>query len=182
MQTCASCDGPLTRGGIWDGPLRFCGHACLRAGVAGRFAVSRAHLEEAVWKIHQGQCPRCGERGPVDLHTSFHVWSAVIVTHWMADARLSCERCARSARRKAAGRSLLLGWWGVPFGLVMTPVQVVRNVAGNLRSVDSGMPSRALVEFVHARLAEELVALHVPEFHAERSNEAAPQTLAAPPR
>lgn len=164
MKECARCGAPMASGGMWDGPLRYCGAECLRLGPAERFIVPRAHLEGVVWEIHQGPCPHCGGPGPVDLHASWHVWSAVVLTRWMRDARLSCEPCGRAARWRAAGKSFLLGWWGFPVGLVMTPVQIGRNVAGNFTSVDASRPSRALVDFVHARLHRDLVAAEVDEY------------------
>ena len=166
MQVCARCGRAVTEGGKWDGPLRFCGDECLRAGPAGVFGITRVELEEAVWKVHQGACPRCHGHGPVDVHSSHHVRSIVLVTWWRNDSFLACEPCARAARWKAARRSMLLGWWGFPIGLVMTPVQVWRNVAPNLRLTDSGKPSEALVEFVHARLTSERIAARVPEYDA----------------
>ncbi len=32
------------------------------------------------------------------------------------------------------GFSLLAGWWGAPFGLVLTPVQLVRNAIALMQS------------------------------------------------
>ena len=64
-------------------------------------------------------------------------------------------------------KSLLLGWWGFPVGLVMTPVQIVRNIARNLATVDPTRPSRELVDHVHQRLSRELIAAQVPEYEAE---------------
>ena len=45
------------------------------------------------------------------------------------------SRCAAS-RRSSAMRlfSLLFGWWGFPFGLVITPVQIGRNLVGMFRA------------------------------------------------
>ena len=39
---------------------------------------------------------------------------------------------------------LLLGWWGFPWGLILTPVQVVRNVSGMLSGRESSRPSEDL--------------------------------------
>jgi hypothetical protein len=159
MATCAHCQAHVGAGdGKWDGPLRFCGSECLNRGAAGAFAVPSAQLQEAIRKIHQGDCPQCSGPGPVDLHTAYHVWSIILWTQWSRSARLSCDACARSARRKAARRSLALGWWGFPAGIVMTPVQIWRNLAANRKPRHAHRASQDLVDFVHARLTEERVA------------------------
>ena len=167
MKTCARCRRPIDSGGKWDGPLRFCGDECLSLGPAEDFLVSRAQLETAVWQVHQAPCPRCGGPGPVDLHPSWHVASVLVLTWWRREEHVACEPCGRSIRRKAAMKSLLLGWWGFPVGLVMTPVQIVRNIARNLAAVDPTRPSRELVDHVHQRLSRELIAAQVPEYEAE---------------
>ena len=48
--------------------------------------------------------------------------------------------------------SLALGWWGIPWGLIMTPVQVVRNVTGLISPPDPIEPSEKLKDFVRLSL------------------------------
>ena len=48
--------------------------------------------------------------------------------------------------------SLLLGWWGVPWGLVMTPVQVWRNLAGLRLEAERAHPSPLLETLVRQLL------------------------------
>jgi hypothetical protein len=56
-----------------------------------------------------------------------------------------------------AAFSFFAGWWGFPWGLVMTPVQVIRNIVGMLQSGDSATPSEDLRRIVSASLAEQLL-------------------------
>ncbi len=72
--------------------------------------------------------------GPLDLRRSHWVWSAFIVTRWKTDQHIECAPCGRLRQAKAMGFSLLAGWWGVPFGLILTPVQLVRNAIALLQS------------------------------------------------
>ncbi len=44
-----------------------------------------------------------------------------------------------AAYRKALLHNLLLGWWGIPFGLIWTPVALAAN-AKALRQVRAGAP------------------------------------------
>jgi hypothetical protein len=53
--------------------------------------------------------------------------------------------------------SALVGWWGVPFGLVITPVQIIRNLLGLLSSGPSLEPSAELEKRVRLAIAAQLV-------------------------
>jgi hypothetical protein len=50
---------------------------------------------------------------------------------------------------------LVLGWWGFPWGLLVTPVQVVRNIAGMVSGPDPGRPSERLETIVRGVIAEQ---------------------------
>jgi hypothetical protein len=154
---CAYCDTRILFGGIRDGVLRFCNARCRSQGVL--LAVSRrvpdAIVNGELRKVHQGACPRCGGRGPVDVHTSHRVWSAVVVTSWSSRVHIVCRRCGSDTRMSDAFFSLACGWWAVPWGPLMTIVQVVRNIVGN--ETDPSKPSPQLEKLVRLRLAEDLL-------------------------
>jgi hypothetical protein len=57
---------------------------------------------------------------------------------------------------KAIAYSGLLGWWGVPFGLIITPYQLTRNIAGMLRRADR--PSPDFIRVMRVHLAERVAA------------------------
>lgn len=94
----------------------------------------------------------------MDLHTSHEVWSIVFVTSWKSLPRIRCRSCG--VKRQVAGLffSLLAGWWGVPWGFLVTPVQGFRNVASLARPPDPMRPSDALVAQLRLLLAEQRVA------------------------
>jgi hypothetical protein len=48
--------------------------------------------------------------------------------------------------------SAVLGWWGFPFGLILTPVQMTRNIIGMCRGSGTGQPSPDLRRLVLANL------------------------------
>lgn len=103
--------------------------------------------------IKQCDCPRCRQRrSPVELRTEHWVWSAVFVTRFGRRTGLACRECARAGNLKALASSVLLGWWGVPFGLLITPYKIFAN-AGELLRKDRPEPSDALRDLVRARLA-----------------------------
>jgi hypothetical protein len=52
--------------------------------------------------------------------------------------------------------SLFLGWWGFPWGLILTPVQIGRNLFGLVRSPSSFAPSAQLERIVRLTIAEDI--------------------------
>ena len=67
------------------------------------------------------------------------------MTSWSSKPHICCRSCGNKTRMGAALFSLLFGWWGVPWGFIMTPVQVVKNVAGIMRGSDHPGPSDELL-------------------------------------
>jgi hypothetical protein len=54
--------------------------------------------------------------------------------------------------------SLALGWWGFPWGLIVTPVQIARNITGMLKGPDPLAPSAKLERAVRMNIAANAVA------------------------
>lgn len=154
MAQCNYCGTTVLVGGVREGDRRYCGSACAakgRAAAQGRQLPDDVVRAE-VARVHAGPCPKCGGAGPVDVHTSYRVWSALYLTRWSSSPQLSCRRCGNKARGVGALFSLVLGWWGFPWGLLLTPVQVIRNVAGMLRATDPRTPSPQLDSVVRLHM------------------------------
>jgi hypothetical protein len=56
------------------------------------------------------------------------------------------------------GFSLLFGWWGIPSGLILTPVQITRNLMGVFSPPDPRRPSPKLEKLVRLNLARQILA------------------------
>jgi hypothetical protein len=175
MATCEYCGTTILFGGVREGELRFCNDKCREAG---QVAVVSQHippdiLARKVAEIHQGPCPVCGGRGPVDVHTSHKIWSALVITHWSSDPQVCCRSCGRKSQFNSLLFSLLLGWWGIPHGLIMTPVQVGRNLAGLWGGPAPDKPSEQLIKLVRLSLAAQVLLA--------REAEKSPAASGAPP-
>ena len=155
MTKCDYCGSTILFGGTRDAERRYCNATCAAQGTLA--ARSREVPEEAVRaevaRIHRGPCPQCNGAGPVDVQTSYRVWSALYVTRWSSRPQVACRRCGTKARIADTLFSLVLGWWGFPWGLLITPVQIVRNVSGLFRASASGSPSPQLAGMVRLHMA-----------------------------
>ena len=156
MAVCKTCNTTILFGGKQAGGMRFCNDVCLDKGqvLITAAALDPATVEAAAWEVHRGLCPQCGGSGPVDLHTSHQVWSLLLISSWKSLPRVSCRACGVRKQLGAILFSFFLGWWGFPWGLLMTPVQIVRNVSGLAVPPAPEQPSRELLEHMRLFLAE----------------------------
>lgn len=160
MAKCEHCRTTIIFGGVREGGYRFCNQKCRDSTV---FLSASAELPdefvlEKAREVHEGLCPKCGGTGPVDVHTAHTVWSALVMTSWKSTPHLCCQSCGTKARLSALTFSGLLGWWGFPWGFLVTPAQILRNAGGLFRGGDPARPSEELVKLVRARLCAQFIA------------------------
>lgn len=160
VRRCDACNLWVLLSDIEDGDYRYCCDACLETGPV--FPRSRqlpaADVRLKALKISSGRCGQCQGPGPVELRTSYRIWSVVVLTHWSSRQQVSCRRCGLRAQLRGLVYSVLLGWWGLPLGVLMTPVQIVRNLVAMLRVPDPQQPSPGLVHRASLQLAQERIA------------------------
>jgi hypothetical protein len=159
MASCAYCNTTIILGGKKDGDLRFCNADCLRKGALVRLArqLPPAEVQRYVANVHRGMCPECSGPGPVDVHTSYRVWSALFMTSWSSRPALCCQSCGTKRKWGDTAFSLFLGWWGLPWGVLVTPMQLGRNLVGMVRTPDPQAPSPAMENLLRLGMAAEMV-------------------------
>ena len=155
MAYCDHCGTRVLFGGKRDRGHRFCSARCHEKGRPLLDAFERVGplVPAALKERHQGRCPACAGAGPVDVHSAHYVYSLVLYTSWTDTERVSCRPCGRRAQSSAVLKCLLLGWWGIPFGLLMTPIQIARNLHGLFSPPDPRHPSAALKRHVQTQVA-----------------------------
>ncbi|MNI30233.1 hypothetical protein D3C73_840740 [compost metagenome] len=88
-------------------------------------------------------CPICNNTRDKLNGTIYHSIKSIIVmsiteTRWI----IACPDCLDKQNRKAIVSCSLLGWWGIPWGILKTPVYIYRNlkVKGENRISDPNGP------------------------------------------
>ena len=56
--------------------------------------------------------------------------------------------------------SIFLGWWGIPWGILLTPVQIGKNVVALFKSHSSVDPSAQLGQLVRIGIASQALREH----------------------
>ncbi len=163
MQSCDYCGSMVIFGAYRKGEERFCNATCADRSVllASAAPIPPEALAAEVSAVHRGRCPRCHGPGPVDVLTSYQIWSVVLLTRWQSIPDICCGSCGFKAALWNTLFSATLGWWGVPWGLIMTPVQVTRNLIALTRNPHPYEPSPALRRAVGRMMATQAAREHV---------------------
>ena len=158
MASCAQCGSTIMFGGRKHGEIRFCSAKCEKDGA---HLISTIEIPEKVIayeasRIWKGNCPICDGEGPTDIHTAHSVWSAIVITRWVSLPQVSCKSCGRKQMYVGILKSTLLGWWGFPWGIFITPAQIIRNIFGIVAPPDPSKPSKELLKFARFQLANRI--------------------------
>lgn len=156
MSECSYCGKTILFGGRTIEKRRYCGAACASRHGLLELAdqvphdVLRKHAQ--AWRA--GVCPKCRKNaGPVDVYAEHRVHSFVLITQWRSRRTVCCRRCGRLCQLRGALYSAALGWWGFPWGLLVTPVQIARNVAGMAARAPE-QPTPSFERLVRLQLAQ----------------------------
>ena len=170
MATCEYCGTTYRGGAAVHGTLRFCTHSCRERGKKLELLddFPPKVIDAEISALRSGPCAECGSLSAIDAHKSHFVHSIVLWTTWRSTTDICCKPCGRKHQFKAIGYCGLLGWWGIPFGIIITPVQIFRNALAIMRRDDQ--PSNAFVRISRLHLADRIIAASRPhENHRQRS-------------
>jgi hypothetical protein len=159
MAKCDYCGSTILFGGKRDGTLRFCNDNCHQKGSLLVLAnkIPSDVVQQLLNEVHTGTCPKCGGPEPVDVHTSHNVMSFLIVTRWGSKPQISCRSCGFKSQLNGALTSFVLGWWGLPWGIIITPIQIIRNVVGMFGRPDPAQPSLQLQTLLKMNFAAQII-------------------------
>lgn len=162
MATCAYCNTTILFGGKRQDGMRFCNAKCAEGGrlLSIGSQLPSADVLHFVRQVHQGNCPRCSGEGPVDVYKSYRVWSALFLTSWSIRPTVCCRSCGTKKTLLDTLYSTALGWWGVPWGVVMTPVQIVRNIKALIQRPNPKVPTAELERMVRLHMASSIAQAH----------------------
>lgn len=160
MAKCGYCGSTIFLGGVTAGGQRFCNRTCYQNAFVLSVTknIPADQIDRRVEEVWRGNCPVCNQLGPVDVHRFHQVWSVLILTRWTSASRVSCKACGVKRQLGAVAFSFSLGWWGIPWGLILTPVQISRNLAGIAGKAGRDQPSDNLRKLVIINIGTQLLA------------------------
>ncbi|MBR8315784.1 hypothetical protein KDW36_21620 [Burkholderia dolosa] len=155
MTECSHCGRTFLIGGRSIDGRRYCGPACAHAHpiVVEAERLPDATVRQYVDDCRYGPCPICRrDDRPVDVHASHRVVSLLFVTRWATRRHVCCRRCGRRKQALALLASAAFGWWGLPWGIVLTPIQLARNALG-LAARDPDVATQQFEQLLRRKLA-----------------------------
>lgn len=153
MSKCLNCGRHSIILSVEEAGETFCSERCCKAFPLMQWAgVRPEETYRRAMEIRNAACPCCGKPGLLDAHKLHRVWSAVVLSVWSTRTVVCCRRCGREEQLAAASLSLALGWWGLPLGPLLTPVQVIRNLLAMRRPIPAS-PSAELLAAARRDLA-----------------------------
>ncbi len=115
---------------------------------------SKEELEALIERYRRGACPQCGSRAEMlNAATVAVAHSFLIFSMLQPKVIVGCSGCIRAEAKRLSAKSLLLGWWGIPWG----PIFTIRALSANAKakSVDvNGMPTLDLCNHVINNIGE----------------------------
>lgn len=160
MAKCDFCGTSILMGGVRAGQQHFCNNKCAQNASILNVAqqIPADILEKRIEEVWRGNCPKCNGTGPIDVHKYHQVWSALVLTRRTTDSQVSCRSCGTRRQVESLLISLVAGWWGFPWGLIYTPVQVARNISDMMNGPDTSQPSQELRKMVRVNLGAQILA------------------------
>ncbi|MGB6534511.1 MAG: hypothetical protein WBF58_00945 [Xanthobacteraceae bacterium] len=161
MAICNFCNKNFRLFGLYQNGYSFCSAKCrdnARAMLKKLDALPPQEIDGYIERVRAQPCPKCGGPGPLDLYRSYRVYSVIVFTSWSTHSHFTCRACARKEQLKSLGFSALLGWWGIPFGLIATPIQIARDIGALAGWPDPARASPRLQSLLKLNLARQIAA------------------------
>jgi len=155
---CDFCGNSAKSKPVLDGGQRFCRPRCLHAARISEAAVdlSEADITTAARAIQDGDCPTCRQSGSlVEVRFYHRVMSFGLFTRYTKSSKICCMKCGRKENLKSFALTFLLGWWGMPFGVLFTPTYLLANVGEMFERRRRGELSEELVREARYSLASQ---------------------------
>ena len=154
MTSCDNCETIILFGGVRNGKFRFCSESCQSKGhlILLAHKLPQEMVDQYVNETHKGQCPKCHGKGPIDAHISYKIWSALLFSSYKSDPQISCCSCGIKSQISSVFYCFFLGWWEFPWGLIITPIQIIRNFIALFKKPNPMKPSPQLEKLVRMNL------------------------------
>lgn len=109
-------------------------------------------LNEYTELLRKLPCPVCKSTADkLNATLTGNVISFVIMTNYEKDIKIACPKCLDKLNNKAMIKSALLGWWGIPWGIVRTSQALILNSKMKNKN-HSDEPTEILTGFVSKRI------------------------------
>ncbi len=111
--------------------------------------LTNAELSSYASIIRHLDCPKCKKSQQyINGTMEYNIYSIIFLTYRSKKIKIACRDCLKKINNAALLKSMLAGWWGIPWGILLTPVYIYRNIS--IRSqYKSDEPNILLLSFIN---------------------------------
>lgn len=109
---------------------------------------SLAEITELSQKIRNLPCPLCGSKTLKLNGTVMHtVKSFILFSSFRKEPIIACPDCLDKKNQESITSTVLLGWWGFPWGIIKTPIYIYYNIKAKKENRNTE-PNEILLGFI----------------------------------
>lgn len=109
-------------------------------------------------------CPICrSSEQKINATIAYLAKSFILFTLSRKEPVVACPSCLDKKNLQAFLCTLLLGWWGIPWGIFKTPVYLFKNLAARSQNHHTE-PNRTLLAYTATNIR------HIETYHDDREN------------
>ena len=110
--------------------------------------LSASETEEYCALIQAAPCPICHSAStPLNATITSKVSSFIFLTTWKEELVIACPTCLDKLTESATSHSIIVGWWGIPWGIIRT-IKAIRSNKKMAKSHHVPYPNASLTAFV----------------------------------
>jgi hypothetical protein len=126
--------------------------AILRGTDAQFIEAGSTEFETYVDLIRSQPCPVCGSSTqPLNAVIIGTVKSFILLTQYKKKLMIACPTCLQQANQKGTTTTALLGWWGLPWGIIRTTQTLIKNMK-TAKQIADPAASDTLISFVKTNI------------------------------
>lgn len=101
--------------------------------------------------IQKLPCPGCGMTSHLNGGITKATMSFILFTKTSVNMHICCGTCLKKARANANTKTILLGWWGFPWGIIKSIQALTYNskISGAINNTE---PSPVLLQFINENI------------------------------
>jgi hypothetical protein len=117
-------------------------------------SMSIPELDKYCELIRTLKCPVCSSSAnKLNGTTASEVMSFVIFTNYSKEIKVACPACLDKTNNNALTKTMALGWWGFPWGLIRS-IQAIRNNLKHKKTNHLQTPNDFLRALVFSKIGE----------------------------
>ncbi len=115
---------------------------------------SLAEITELAQKLRSLPCPLCGNKTAKLNGTIMHTAkSFIIFSFFRKEPIIGCPDCLDKKNQESIASTALLGWWGIPWGILKTPFYIYNNIKAKKHNRISE-PNETLLSFTMENIGQ----------------------------